>query len=437
MAFDHESGMNSRGKVNWRNYGRPDGPTSDSGMHAYEERPGRESLNINGKWHRVEAGIAECPYRWEPGQKASVGKGMGELVNSFEAFTVEPKGMLHDGEKPLPGAIDCLEKLAEAGKPVVLVANYSGRSDAMMGEMERMGFDTGLFAGAVTSGDVGHEYLVKYKHKVGHRAFWIDSLGREDRGLGPFFTDLLEEGMYELTGEGETPSSLVVGEDSKIKRSMMVSPWLKGEATKRGFARSVEKYDGDRWSWRDNEKIRQRERELEEVCAWLDQGEGRADFLLVSGVQSYFNGTSAQTLVNYEQDGSVKPFTRLFKRAISSKLQMLCINPDQEEIQGGKKVHMAGKLAEDYRDMGGEVLYFGKPGNKIFEVARDLLDEEYEVEDNICHVGPKLRSDMGAAANNGLAAVLVDKSMDQEEVQEYCEEEKLWAPGCILQRFEW
>ncbi|MDR0807590.1 MAG: TIGR01459 family HAD-type hydrolase [Gemmobacter sp.] len=54
-------------------------------------------------------------------------------------------------------------------------------------------------------------------------------------------------------------------------------------------------------------------------------------------------------------------------------LTMLCTNPDIVVDMGDKRIFCAGALARDYEEMGGEVLYFGKPHPSIYDLARRRL----------------------------------------------------------------
>ncbi len=48
-------------------------------------------------------------------------------------------------------------------------------------------------------------------------------------------------------------------------------------------------------------------------------------------------------------------------------LLMLCANPDWVVQRGGKLIHCAGALANEYEKIGGEVVYYGKPMTAIYE----------------------------------------------------------------------
>ncbi|KAJ6817506.1 uncharacterized protein M6B38_410210 [Iris pallida] len=77
----------------------------------------------------------------------------------FKAWFLDQFGVLHDGKKPYPGAISTLEKLANHGGKMVIISNSSRRASTTMEKLKSLGFDPSLFLGAVTSGELTHQYL--------------------------------------------------------------------------------------------------------------------------------------------------------------------------------------------------------------------------------------------------------------------------------------
>lgn len=55
-----------------------------------------------------------------------------------------------------------MEKLAGNGAKMVIISNSSRRSSVTMEKLKSLGFDTSCFLGAITSGELTHQYLHKY-----------------------------------------------------------------------------------------------------------------------------------------------------------------------------------------------------------------------------------------------------------------------------------
>ncbi|KAG2727638.1 hypothetical protein I3760_01G166500 [Carya illinoinensis] len=100
------------------------------------------------------------------------------------AWFLDQFGVLHDGQKPYPGAISTLEKLASTGSKMVIISNSSRRASTTIEKMKSLGFDPSFFMGAITSGELTHQYLQRKDDA------WFAALGRScihitwsDRGL--------------------------------------------------------------------------------------------------------------------------------------------------------------------------------------------------------------------------------------------------------------
>ncbi|OAY50390.1 hypothetical protein MANES_05G132000v8 [Manihot esculenta] len=90
----------------------------------------------------------------------------------FKAWLLDQFGVVHDGKQPYPGAISTLKKLASNGARIVIISNSSRRASTTMEKMKSLGFDPSLFVGAITSGELTHQYLQRRDDD------WFASLGR-------------------------------------------------------------------------------------------------------------------------------------------------------------------------------------------------------------------------------------------------------------------
>ncbi|GAB4825868.1 hypothetical protein Ancab_008740 [Ancistrocladus abbreviatus] len=90
----------------------------------------------------------------------------------FKAWLLDQFGVLHDGKQPYPGAISTLEKLAATGAKMVVISNSSRRASVTVDKLRSLGFDPSLFVGAITSGELTHQYLQRRDDD------WFATLGR-------------------------------------------------------------------------------------------------------------------------------------------------------------------------------------------------------------------------------------------------------------------
>ena len=79
--------------------------------------------------------------------------GMRELAARYEGFLLDQWGVLHDGGEALPGAIDCLARLREMGKRVVILSNSGRTGEDNARNMLRFGIEPRFHDAVVTAGD--------------------------------------------------------------------------------------------------------------------------------------------------------------------------------------------------------------------------------------------------------------------------------------------
>lgn len=84
--------------------------------------------------------------------------GIAPVADRYDVFLVDQWGVLHDGRMPYAGAVDCLRRLVEAGKTVVLISN-SGRRAASEERLHRLGISAACYSHLVTSGEIAWQML--------------------------------------------------------------------------------------------------------------------------------------------------------------------------------------------------------------------------------------------------------------------------------------
>jgi ribonucleotide monophosphatase NagD (HAD superfamily) len=81
--------------------------------------------------------------------------GLEELAEKYDAFLIDQWGVMHDGKKAYAKTVECMAKLAERGKKIVLLSNSSRRRGNSMSKLDKMGFDSKTIIDVVTSGEMG------------------------------------------------------------------------------------------------------------------------------------------------------------------------------------------------------------------------------------------------------------------------------------------
>jgi HAD superfamily hydrolase (TIGR01459 family) len=115
--------------------------------------------------------------------------GLAPLAGQFDGFIIDLWGVIHDGVNALPGAVDCLARLRETGKPTVMLSNAPRRSTALRAGMRQMGISDELYGEIMSSGEAVHLGLRDRPDS------WWAGLGRRVYHLGPERDRNIAEGL--------------------------------------------------------------------------------------------------------------------------------------------------------------------------------------------------------------------------------------------------
>jgi len=96
-------------------------------------------------------------------------------------------------------------------------------------------------------------------------------------------------------------------------------------------------------------------------------------------------------------------------------LVMLCANPDLIVHRGERLVYCAGSLAQAYEDLGGPVIYYGKPHRPIYDSALAAAGKPKRP----LAVGDGLLTDIRGANRAGLEALFIADGVHGEETRPY------------------
>jgi HAD superfamily hydrolase (TIGR01459 family) len=112
--------------------------------------------------------------------------------------------VVHDGVAPLPGALECLRGLIEAGKRIVLLSNAPRRAEDVVERIARIGVPVGLYHNVMSSGEEAWQHLARrddsFYAALGWRCLHIGSerdIGIRE-GLGLELVETAEEAEFIL-----------------------------------------------------------------------------------------------------------------------------------------------------------------------------------------------------------------------------------------------
>ncbi len=106
-------------------------------------------------------------------------RGFAPLAAEYDGFVLDLWGVIHDGVRPYPGAIACLNRLRAAGRRVVFLSNAPRRAALVSEGLRDMGIVDALHDGVVTSGEATYAMLRDRPDP------WWRALGTRLYHLGP------------------------------------------------------------------------------------------------------------------------------------------------------------------------------------------------------------------------------------------------------------
>ncbi len=103
-------------------------------------------------------------------------------------------------------------------------------------------------------------------------------------------------------------------------------------------------------------------------------------------------------------------YRELLARAAVRGLVMICANPDIVVRWGGRLIYCAGALAEAYEQLGGAVIYGGKPHAPIYDLAVSAVADAAGrpiARPRILAIGDGVRTDIAGANRAGIDALFI------------------------------
>tara|TARA_B110001452_G_C15145658_1_gene398834 strand:- start:7 stop:813 length:807 start_codon:yes stop_codon:yes gene_type:complete len=89
--------------------------------------------------------------------------------------------------------------------------------------------------------------------------------------------------------------------------------------------------------------------------------------------------------------------------------KLVCTNPDLIVHRGKKKEFCAGFIAKIFEELGGEVIYYGKPHKEIYELC-------FEKNEKVLAIGDNLRTDIKGANNLNKDCLFISDGVHRDEL---------------------
>lgn len=165
----------------------------------------------------------------------------------------------------------------------------------------------------------------------------------------------------------------------------------------------VADHPGKKIFWIGPERDSSLHRGLDAVMAPLEQ----ADYIICTGLFD-------------DETESAEDYRAMMLQAREHKLPLICANPDIVVERGDRLIYCAGAIAELYRELGGEAIFYGKPHRPIYERAMALAAERRGRPtslDRVLAIGDSVRTDLTGALGFGIDCLFLTRGIHSEEFE--------------------
>jgi len=121
-----------------------------------------------------------------------------------------------------------------------------------------------------------------------------------------------------------------------------------------------------------------------------------------------------------DETESAENYRAMMLKARGRQLTLVCANPDIVVERGDRLIYCAGAIAELYVELGGEVIFYGKPHRPIYERAMALAAERRGQAvplNRVLAIGDSVRTDLTGAHGFGIDCLFVTRGIHSEEFE--------------------
>jgi HAD superfamily hydrolase (TIGR01459 family) len=165
----------------------------------------------------------------------------------------------------------------------------------------------------------------------------------------------------------------------------------------------VAEHPGRKMFWLGPERDNSIYRGLDAVTAPLEE----ADYIVCTGLYD-------------DETETAEDYRGMMLKARERKLTLVCANPDIVVERGDRLIYCAGAIAELYRELGGDVIFYGKPHRPIYERAMSLAGERqgHPIDrKKVLAIGDSVRTDLTGAREFGIDCLFVTRGIHAEEFE--------------------
>jgi HAD superfamily hydrolase (TIGR01459 family) len=110
-----------------------------------------------------------------------------------------------------------------------------------------------------------------------------------------------------------------------------------------------------------------------------------------------------------EHEEDLEYYKKLLRQHTTKKL--ICTNPDLTVHRGNIEELCAGSVAKIFEEIGGEVVYFGKPHKEIYDMC-------FNSSERVLAIGDNLRTDIKGANNLNIDCIFISDGVHRDEYKD-------------------
>ncbi|PHZ16716.1 HAD-like protein [Rhizopus microsporus ATCC 52813] len=310
--------------------------------------------------------------------------------NKYDTIACDIYGVIHDGIQAYPFATSALKQLKDNNERVVLLSNSTRLQDKLETSMaSKFGIEGTLYESILSSGTLTKLFLediaaYKVRGQQGASCHATVVKEGEQRRMEPkeFADRYLKTGRFFLAGDPDWQEPLYVHLAPTIER--------------------VHSYES-------------------------------IDFVLLGSIRGLFPDTNP--VDPFDEKAVRADYQPLLDTCLERGIPIICANPDVFAPNGvnpdgsTKLLICPGYIGKMYEQMGGEVLYFGKPFSSIYDYLiahRSTLENESSRNKIIC-VGDNVATDVRGATEAGLDVVMILGGVHGQELKQFDNDDALKA----------
>jgi HAD superfamily hydrolase (TIGR01459 family) len=121
-----------------------------------------------------------------------------------------------------------------------------------------------------------------------------------------------------------------------------------------------------------------------------------------------------------DETESAEDYRAMMMQARARHLPFICANPDIVVERGDRLIYCAGAIAELYSELGGEVIFYGKPHRPIYDQALRLAASKRGHDTplkRVLAIGDSVRTDLAGAQAYGLDCLFVIRGIHAGEFE--------------------